>query len=56
LLKFVNAEEVKKENATHVYILMEYCEDGSLFDMMARKDPGRFTEEEIMPIVKQICE
>jgi serine/threonine protein kinase len=42
------------DDEKHVYLLMELCADGQLYEIL--KDKRRLSEEEARPMIRQLCE
>lgn len=56
IVKCYGVKKVRNETSDVYYILMEYMEQGSLFDLMERQQVERFAEEKVIEIFRQICE
>ena len=55
-MKFYDAL-IKQTNDGHItYMLLEFCSEGSLFDLMKKYENTKLSERQIVHIMKDICE
>lgn len=55
IVRCFGTHEVQQGDNLVCYALLEFMEQGSLFDYMEKKQHTKFTESEIVAIFKQIC-
>lgn len=49
-------KQVRQDNSDVFYCLLEYMPEGSLFDLMERKQAVQFDEAQCLRIFRQICQ
>lgn len=55
-MKCYGVKRVKQDNSDVFYCLLEYMSEGSLFDVMERRQKERFDEHTCLRIFRQICQ
>jgi len=56
ILRLYDAEIVKVSDGHHVFILLEFCEEGSVFDLMMKYESTKLNEKQIIFIMREVCE
>jgi AP2-associated kinase len=56
ILRLYESDIVKVSDGHHVYILLELCEEGSLFDLMMKHETTKLNEKQIIFIMREVCE
>jgi len=56
LLKVYDTHVDNKDGCYYVYVLLEFCADGSIFDLMAKYESTRLAEKQIIFIMREVCE
>jgi len=56
LLRFYGGKVEKTDDGVLGLYLLELCKDGSLFDLMAKNQQNKLSEEVIVEILKQVCQ
>jgi len=55
-LRLYESDIVKVSDGHHVYILLELCEEGSVFDLMMKYESTKLNEKQIIFIMREVCE
>jgi len=56
LLKVFDTHVDNKDGCYYVYVLLEFCADGSIFDLMAKYESSRLSEKQIIFIMREVCD
>jgi len=56
ILHLYDSEIVKVSDGHHVYILLEFCEEGSVFDLMMKYEQTKLSEKQIIFIMREVSE
>jgi len=56
ILKLYDSDIVKVSDGHHVYILLEYCDGGSIFDLMMKYESTKLNEKQIIFVMREACE
>jgi AP2-associated kinase len=56
LMKYYDSQIVQTNDGHIAYILIEFCAEGSLFDLMTKYESTKLSEKQIVFIMKEVCE
>lgn len=55
IVQYFGGEIYPYDNGKMIVYLMELCEDGTLFELMEKKQHSKFSENELLNIMKQVA-
>ncbi|OQR83447.1 hypothetical protein ACHHYP_14691, partial [Achlya hypogyna] len=55
VVQFIDYQQQKDRRETEVFILMEYCPGGHLYDNMRKMGEKRFTQEQLLTTFRSLC-
>ena len=55
IVKCFGVKKVRQDNSEVFYCLLEYMPEGSLFDLMEKRQNEKFSETHCLKIFKQVC-